>query len=204
MDEFDAMKLIRTFLFVLVVMAIFSSENASAHVSAAIIDKHIDTLYVSYNQSTPQVADTAALYGCRALAKKAKLKTADCKIVQRSKGVGWTAVVCAPAKKDCAIVTGYETQVSAISAGQTECANAYAGFCNEGAWNAYDEVEAPLSANVDNNCAPPSGPELRYNDTCRNGGCVREFENGCQRRFQAPYCFNPIKNKFEFMPDGCP
>lgn len=52
-------------------------------------------------------------------------------------------------------------------------------------------------------CQPPAGSVLRYSDSCRNGDCVRTFENGCQRKFQAPFCFDTIQQRWTWKPDGC-
>ena len=52
-------------------------------------------------------------------------------------------------------------------------------------------------------CNPPTGKTLRYTDNCHNGDCVRTFENGCQKRFQAPYCYDALSGGWSWKPDGC-
>ena len=52
-------------------------------------------------------------------------------------------------------------------------------------------------------CNPPTGKTLRYTDNCYNGDCVRTFENGCQKRFQAPYCYDALGGNWTWKPDGC-
>ena len=52
-------------------------------------------------------------------------------------------------------------------------------------------------------CNPPTGKTLRYSDNCYNGDCVRTFENGCQKRFQAPYCYDALSGGWSWKPDGC-
>jgi hypothetical protein len=195
------------YLYLLLALLGLISSSASAHMSAAQIDWKPQTLFMSYNQPSKAAADRVALEGCRKLAKNIKQKLGACKIVHRSRGVGWAAVVCASKKNDCAIVSGYEDEPGAIEAARQTCAGAYSGDCTEGVTTVFDNVfnaDINRAASHDNNCSPPSGHVLHYEDFCQNGDCIRHFENGCERRFQAPYCFNPMKNKFEFMPDGCP
>lgn len=52
-------------------------------------------------------------------------------------------------------------------------------------------------------CQPPKGRVLRYSDNCQNGDCVRTFENGCSKRFQAPYCYDMLQQRWTWKPDGC-
>ena len=52
-------------------------------------------------------------------------------------------------------------------------------------------------------CQPPAGQVLRYSDRCYNGNCTRTFENGCSVQFQAPYCYDALKGKWDWKPDGC-
>lgn len=183
------------------------SNEASAHMSAAHIDWKPETLYLSYNQTSQKQADKAAVQGCRDLARKARLKAENCKVFHRSKGIGWAAVVCAVTKHDCAVSSGYEDEDGAVRAASETCTNAYGAACGDTATTVLDKVfnsPANVTQRAGANCGPPPGKVLHYEDFCQNGDCVRRFENGCERQFQAPYCFNPFKNKFEFMPDGCP
>lgn len=53
------------------------------------------------------------------------------------------------------------------------------------------------------NCEPPTDQPRRYNDSCTNGDCVRTFDNGCQRRFQAPYCYDQLQGRWDWKPNGC-
>lgn len=53
------------------------------------------------------------------------------------------------------------------------------------------------------NCEPPAGQPLRYRDSCINGDCVRTFNNGCQKHFQAPYCYDLLQGRWDWKPDGC-
>lgn len=53
------------------------------------------------------------------------------------------------------------------------------------------------------NCEPPTGKNLRYSDNCNNGDCIRTFENGCPKRFRAPYCFDALKERWTWNPNGC-
>jgi hypothetical protein len=200
------MKKIRQwFMALTLILSVLS--DASAHMSAAQIDWKPETLFLSYNQPSQKQADKAAAQGCRDLAKKARLKAQNCKVFHRSKGIGWEAVVCAVSRNDCAISSGYEDEDSAARAARETCVTAYGTACGDTATTVLDEVfnnPANVTLRPGANCSPPPGKVLHYEDFCQNGDCVRHFENGCERRFQAPYCFNPFKNKFEFMPDGCP
>lgn len=53
------------------------------------------------------------------------------------------------------------------------------------------------------NCEPPVGQPLRYSDSCINGDCVRTFNNGCQKRFQAQYCYDQLQERWDWKPNGC-
>lgn len=52
-------------------------------------------------------------------------------------------------------------------------------------------------------CAPPKGNNVSYSDDCTNGDCVRTFSNGCQKRFQAPYCYDALQSQWTWKPNGC-
>jgi hypothetical protein len=52
-------------------------------------------------------------------------------------------------------------------------------------------------------CQPPTGKVLRYSDRCYNGDCTRTFENGCSKRFRAPYCYDALEGRWDWKPDGC-
>ena len=67
-------------------------------------------------------------------------------------------------------------------------------------------VQKPApTANTSSNqsCEPPTGGTLRYSDRCMNGDCVRTFENGCKKRFQAPYCYDSLSGEWAWKPNGC-
>ena len=84
-------------------------------------------------------------------------------------------------------------------------------FCQEGGrtcpdtaaavW--YDEGQSPAPTKASGKCSPPPGQTLRYSDRCVNGDCTRTFENGCQVRFQAAYCFDPFQQQWTWKPNGC-
>lgn len=62
------------------------------------------------------------------------------------------------------------------------------------------------SANIlptSGDCGPNAEHVLRYTDSCINGNCVRTFGNGCQRHFQAPYCYDLLRGRWDWKPDGC-
>lgn len=66
------------------------------------------------------------------------------------------------------------------------------------------DAKAPTPAKVsEKSCNPPSGKTLRYSDKCVNGDCVRTFENGCTKQFQAAYCYDSLKGRWDWKPDGC-
>lgn len=56
---------------------------------------------------------------------------------------------------------------------------------------------------MDVKCSPPPDRVVRYRDQCYNGDCVRTFENGCKKRFQAPYCYDALSGEWTWKPDGC-
>ncbi len=56
---------------------------------------------------------------------------------------------------------------------------------------------------MDGNCLPPPGRVMRYRDKCYNGDCIRTFENGGKKRFQAPYCYDALSGEWTWKPDGC-
>ena len=66
-----------------------------------------------------------------------------------------------------------------------------------------EKVAAAKPSKPMKECQPPAGKLLRYSDNCQNGDCVRTFENGCSKRFQAPYCFDPMQNRWTWKPEGC-
>lgn len=70
----------------------------------------------------------------------------------------------------------------------------------------YDEGQgqkvAPAPAQS-GSCTPPPGKVVHSQYVCNGGDCVRRFENGCTVRFQAPNCYDPVQQKWEWKPNGC-
>jgi Domain of unknown function (DUF4189) len=95
---------------------------------------------------------------------------------------------------------------AAIDAAYAECTKRYGPCSNEAANVWFDEGQHPQAntqASHPTTCQPPTGRVLRSETYCTNGDCVRRFENGCTIHFQAPYCYDPIKQAFDWRPDGC-
>jgi len=79
------------------------------------------------------------------------------------------------------------------------------GACANDAENVwFDEgqtvAQAPASSG---NCTPPSGNVVHSQFACNGGDCVRRFDNGCTVRFQAPSCYDPVQQKWDWKPNGC-
>lgn len=63
------------------------------------------------------------------------------------------------------------------------------------------KYEVPVPVLKD--CSPPKGNSQQYKDNCQNADCVRTYSNGCQKKFTAPSCFDPLQNQWVFKPNGC-
>ena len=187
---------------------------ATAHTSVAGIAQHPEVLRMAYGYSTSHAADEAALGACREAARKAKLSAQDCGVAHRANSPGWTAVVCAPDARDCGMASGLDSKEGAFAAARDLCSGTYPGRCTTNFMAFYDSFEPPTppksqqkkppaQPTLTASCLPPRGETVRYRYSCHNADCVRTYENGCQEKFQAPYCWNPLHEKFEFMPDGC-
>lgn len=167
------------------------------------------TVYAGWNWPTQGEADKVALDGCRATAKESGIsKLADkCRVGHRQKVVGAGAIVCG--KDECSFVGGYETNQAAINAAYKSCTDKFKDCQKTGITSWWDEAGYPRKQAKDVGqgekvaCSPPAGQVVRSKTQCSNGDCIRTFENGCQVRFQAPYCHEPVSGKWEWKPDGC-
>jgi len=177
--------------------------SSVAHVS----DHTRETIYAAWNYLTQSEADKVALEGCRASARKNGVAAlaGKCAIVQRQKGPGGGALVCG--EDGCAYTSGYETQQKAVDAAYEVCARSYKDCQQTGITAWWDEAgyrkQPPKNAVEGKTCKPPAGKAVLSRTQCNNGACIRTFEDGCQIRFEAPYCHDPITGRWEWKPDGC-
>lgn len=194
--------------FLLTLVVALTHQVTYAFSSVAVVPKHsTESVYAAWNYPSQKEADSVALEGCRAEARGSGIgKLAmQCRIVLRQKDVGAGAIVCG--ENGCAYVSGHPSKEAAIAAAFAECSKHFK-TCQETnitAW--WDEagyrvrqVKAPTTKEA---CGPPPGKVVRSTYQCNNGDCIRTFENGCQVRFQAPYCRDPFNGRWEWKPDGC-
>jgi hypothetical protein len=167
----------------------------------------IKTIYAGWNWPTQKEADKVAVDGCRTSAKKNGIpQFADrCRVDFRQKGAGAGAIVCG--SDECAYVAGFSTRQAAVDAAYKHCAAYFNGCQENDIMNWWDEAgyakTSVRSVGQGNACSPPTGEAVRSKTQCMNGDCIRTFENGCQVRFRAPYCHDPVSGKWEWKPDGC-
>ena len=176
--------------------------------AVALVPGHAPTtIYAGWNWPTQKEADKAALDGCRASAKQSAIPNLanKCQVDFRQKGAGGGAIVCGAS--ECAYTGGYATRQAAADAAYENCAASFKDCQKTDITAWWDEAGYPKkplrAAGQAKTCSPPAGQAVRSKTHCNNGDCIRTFENGCQVRFQAKYCHDPVSGKWEWKPDGC-
>jgi hypothetical protein len=177
--------------------------------AVAIVPGHATTtLHAGWNWPTQKEADKAAIDGCRAAARESGIANLanKCRVDFRQKGVGAGAITCG--KDECAYAAGYATRQAAVDAAYKSCAESFKDCRKTNITNWWDEAGYPkppvkVAAGRAMTCSPPAGKVVRSKTQCTNGDCLRTFENGCQVRFQAKYCHDPVSGKWDWKPDGC-
>lgn len=180
-----------------------------SHSSVAYVpDMTLRTIYAAWNYPTQRQADVSALKGCRAEARKSQVpKTnATCKVFHRQSVPGAGAVVCGTT--GCSVSTGFGSKDDAMISAYRQCEKHGFQDCQQA--NITNWIDTAGYKHVNSNtpgstkaCSPPLGKPVHSTYRCQNGDCVRMFTNGCSIRFQAPYCFDSLKSKWEWKPDGC-
>lgn len=180
------------------------AQNSNAYTAVAAPDRSSGTSAFAYGSPSQAKADASALAECKK--KLTSAKGAKCTIWHRAKAEGYGALSCDGV---CSVVTG------AVDVG--EAASRAIHNCMEDANNSESGCLSDLHVWVDRNfseppkvatakpkaCSPPTGKTVRSTTQCDNGACVRTFENGCQVKFDAPYCLSPVTGKWDWQPDGC-
>lgn len=197
------------FIFQIFFLVLFSVPLLSHAFSAvAFVPGHAPkTVYAGWNWATQKEADQTALDGCQGRAKENGLsKLAEkCRVDHRQAGYGGAAMVCG--KDECAFASGYNTVQEAVDAAYKDCAARFQGCQKTDITSWWDEAGYPKNSVKDvgqaGACSPPAGQVVRSKTSCTNGDCIRIFENGCQVRFQAPYCRDPVSGQWGWKPDGC-
>jgi len=187
---------------------LLTSINSLAYTSIATVPGHVSqAFYRTSNYESQKEADAHAIEGCRVEAREKGIGqlAKKCVVKSRATGPGYGAVVFA--EDGAAWVTGYSDNQVAVDAAYAECEKAFRNCQKDGISYWLDEAgfkkkSAPKTASLDS-CTPPSGKTLRYADSCVNGDCVRTFENGCKKRFQAAYCYDAIQGRYDWKPNGC-
>jgi hypothetical protein len=200
-DKGDAMKntnFLRAVVFCAISMIAFSSM---AFTSIASIPGHVNgAFWRTSNYSSQKEADTDALKGCRAEARKNGVGqlAAKCKVLTQAKGPGYGAVTCG--ENGCSWSTGYGDFQAAVDAAFGNCSKSYRN-CN-GTDIKYWEDRAGFKTVVTSSRTTEVN---RYSCTnsCMNGSCLRTFPDGSQERWQAPRVFNPSKGDWEWDTNSC-
>jgi hypothetical protein len=176
--------------------------------AVAVVDGHAsESIYASWNYGTQKEADSNAIEGCRVSARNSGISdlAKNCGIRLRQKSAGAGAMVCG--QGGCGYVAGYETEQGAVDAAHDECARRYKDCQKTGITGWWDDAgyrkQVAKNSRAVKTCNPPTGEAVRSSTVCDNGDCVRKFENGCQVKFQAPYCNDPITGNWEWKSDGC-
>jgi hypothetical protein len=191
----------------LIAAAFGAAAQVHAYSAIAMVpDNSTKSIFAAYNWATQKQADSEAIIGCKRTSKNNDLakQSSKCKVMARQKGSGYGAIVCGDS--GCSWATGHDSKQPAIDTAWNKCNNNKLGNCQESdilAWEDTNWPQARTQAKSNASCSPPAGKVLRTSDRCYNGDCIRTFENGCQVRFQAPYCFDSFKGQWEWKPNGC-
>ena len=204
------MKSISSVRYVLqIVVFLFMASPLVSHARSAIADipNHAtESIYAAWNFPNQKDADTAALEGCRSTARASGIAdlAQKCRVALRQKGEGAGALLCA--ENGCSFVASYPSEQEAVDAAYDNCVSAYKNCPSDNIRVWKDETgysKKVASSSPTKACAPPSGRVVHSQTQCNNGDCIRTFENGCQVRFNAPYCFDPVSGTWSWKPDGC-
>lgn len=181
-----------------------ASPVFAAHSIAAAESGDEIRYYWNTNQPSRKIAEQKVMKTCSDNAKRNNHK-GKCKLL--GSGTGPKYIVFFHTKSGSGFgVSSNGNRQQAIDDAYTECTKQ--GECPDTAAKVdFDEGEQPLrqakAVTVNDNCSPPAGKTLRYSDRCFNGDCTRTFENGCTKRFQAPYCYDSFQQKWDWKPNGC-
>lgn len=196
--------------YVQILFAIFylvGPSSSDAHTSIAMVHEHAPETYsVSSNYGSQREADQAALKGCSEAAVRNGIpkQAGKCKVMDRQKGPGFGAIVCG--ESTCSWVSGYDQKQEAVDSAHQTCTKS--DNCPDTdilAWEDFAGYPKPRQEIHQRTkaCSPPAGQVVRSRTECTNGACLRTFENGCQVQFNAPYCFDPLQQRWDWKPDGC-
>ena len=184
------------YLLTTAILLIFSGSVLAAHAIAASETSTGYAYYWSVDKPSKKIAEKEALKGCEANAKKYKHKS---KCFLSYSGTGPTYIAFFHAENGEVFMATHTNRQQAIDNAYDECSKERQ--CPQSAEHVvFDSGE---NSKKINNCSPPTGKTLRYSDRCFNGDCIRTFDNGCQKRFQAPYCYDPFQQKWDWKPNGC-
>lgn len=194
--------------FILLAASLLLPHVSYAYSSIADIPQHaVESSFAAWNHSTQKEADRVAIEGCKALAMNAGIQghANKCRVTLRQKAPGGGAIVCGD--DGCSYVTGYETKQLAVDGAYDHCRQRYKNCRQNGILGWWDEagyqkkpIQTPAAGKT---CGPPPGRAVRSYTQCNNGDCIRTFENGCQIRFQAAYCRDPVSGQWGWQADGC-
>lgn len=173
-------------------------------------DKKDSKYFWVKGEATENAAKKKAVDLCRSELKKTKSadKNAPCNVVMSDDrhNVYWATfysksgaafAVGSSGNRQNAIDTAYQECLKRVTDGDECPTTAKEVFFDAG------PVQKTAAAPAGKSCQPPAGRTLRYSDRCFNGDCTRTFENGCQVRFQAPYCYDAFQQKWDWKPNGC-
>lgn len=155
--------------------------------------------YYEGNQPTKAKARELALSQCR----HATESHGPCKLQGAEDGPGYWVVFHAN-DGSIGMARGPNRQ-EVIDTAYARCLD-YAACPREAAHVWYDEGQkkkVAAATTPSDNCQMPAGQLVRSRYSCNNGDCVRQFENGCTVRFQAPYCYDPVQQRWDWKPEGC-
>ncbi len=191
------------------------SGNAMSAAAVAITrpfeDKNASKYFWVKGEASESVAKKKAVDLCKSELKKTKSadKNAPCNVVMSDDrhNVYWAVfysssgaafAVGSSGNRQNAIDTAYKECQKRVKDGDECPTTAEEVFFDQG-----PEQKTVAAAPAGKSCQPPAGRTLRYSDRCYNGDCTRTFENGCQVRFQAPYCYDAFQQKWDWKPNGC-
>lgn len=157
------------------------------------------TIYAAWNYPTQQQADAFALSGCRAEARKNEVpkKRGSCTVFHRQSVLGAGAFVCET--KGCSVSSGFQSKDDAMISAYRQCERDGFQDCQRTEITNWIDTagyrDASSSARSSTKpYSPPPGKTMHLTYRSQNGDCIRTFANGCSIRFQADYCFNPLKS----------
>lgn len=161
----------------------------------------------SVDQPTEKGAISQAMKSCEKVLRQDKEQAASkCKVLSSTKNAGGFVAVF-HSDGGAAVAFGFSgDRQEAIDLAYQRCLKT-GEKCPNTAAHVFEQTGAAsvqkVAQNSNGNCQPPAGKTLRYSDSCSNGNCIRTFENGCKRQFQAPYCYDALQQRWDWKPNGC-